>query len=407
MPQRVFVTGLGCVTAKTSNARDFWDRMMQAKSSLGPITHFDTTGYRTTIGGEVTADLSEAIGVNVRGLSRAAQFSVAAAQEALGQAGLREDADRLMECGICLGSGLGGLYFSEASMSALHRAGPRGVSPMLVPFVDPNCIVSQVAMRWGIRGPQFTVSTACSSSAHALGQAMDMIRAGRCDVVLAGGSEATVSPLIFSGFDRLRAMSACNDAPASACKPFSQDRDGFVMAEGAAMLVLESESHARARSAVPLAELKGYGASGGAYNAVSPRPGGDDLVDSMRKALRDAGLGADEIDLINPHGTGTQLNDEAEERALLEIFGERISQIPVTPTKQLTGHLLGAAAALESVHAVQSIAQSFVTPVAYHDGGGSLRILREIGEARRIRNVLKNSFGFGNNNATLVFGACQ
>jgi 3-oxoacyl-[acyl-carrier-protein] synthase II len=381
--------------------------MKRAQSSLGPITQFDTSGYRTTIGGEITSDLSEAIGANVRGLSRAAQFSVAAAQEALRHAGLLDDVDRLAASGICLGSGLGGLYFSEASMSALHRAGPRGVSPMLVPFVDPNCIVSQVAMRWGIRGPQFTVSTACSSSAHALGQALDMIRAGRCDVVVAGGSEATVSPLIFAGFDRLRAMSACNDSPSSACKPFSSDRDGFVMAEGAAVLILESEDHMKARGATPLAEFKGYGASGGAYNAVTPRPEGDDLVDAMRKALRDAGLGAEQIDLINPHGTGTQLNDEAEELALLKIFGERASQIPVTPTKQLTGHLLGAAAALESVHAVLSIAKSFVTPVAYHNGGGALRILKGQGEARPIRNVLKNSFGFGNNNATLVFGACQ
>ena len=386
---------------------EFWQRMKHAESSLGQITRFDTAAYRTKIGGEIAVDIPAHFDLNIRGSSRVAQFAIVAAREALAQAQMTEWQAGLERCGICLGSGLGGLYFSEESITALHRVGPRGVSPMEVPFVDPNGIVSQVAIRWGMRGPQLTISTACSSSAHAIGHALDMIRAGRCEAVLAGGAEATMSPLIFAGFDRIRAMSARNDDAATACRPFSDDRDGFVMSEGAAMLMLESESHARARGAPILAELKGYGASGGAFNAVSPRPDGADLLASMRLALDDAGVRPQDIDLINPHGTGTQLNDEAEERALRMVFGERLAAVPLTPIKQLTGHMLGAAAALESVHVVKSIAESFVTPVRRHQSASPLTILQERGREMALGNVLNNSFGFGNNNASLVFGAYQ
>ncbi|HEX7638288.1 MAG TPA: beta-ketoacyl-[acyl-carrier-protein] synthase family protein [Burkholderiaceae bacterium] len=407
MKEKVIVTGLGCLIPGIPGAEDFWKSMLCAGSFLSRIGRFDANPYRTRIAGELSLDISEHVGFNVRAHSRGVQFSLAAAQEALRHAGVLGDAARLEPCGICLGSGLGGLYFSEEAMAALHRAGPRGVSPMQVPSVDPNAIVSQVALRWGIRGPQLTTSTACSSSAHALGLSLDMLRAGRCGMVLAGGAEATISPLVFAGFDRIRAMSTRNEDATTACRPFSGDRDGFVMSEGAAMLVLETESHARARGATMLAELKGYGASGGAFNAVAPRPGGEDSLVAMRKALADAGVAPDEIDLVNPHGTGTALNDDAEELALQALLGDHVRQVYVTPTKQLTGHLLGAAAALESVHVVQSIVRRTVTPIRLHDGRGRLRILQGEARAHPIRNALNNSFGFGNNNAALVFGACR
>lgn len=401
---RVVVTGIGCLIPGALNADQFWQRMMGAESALDAITRFDVSAYRTRIGGELTTDISDLVGFNVRNCSRNAQFAIAAALETLRDARML-DVPALADVGICLGSGLGGIYFSEESITALHKLGPRGVSPAEVPFVDPNGIVNQVAIRWGLRGPQLTISTACSSSAHALGHALDMIRAGRCDAVLAGGVEATMSPLVFAGFDRVRAMSARNDDPKVACRPFSDDRDGFVMSEGAAMLFLEKESHARSRGARILAELKGYGACGGAYNVVSPRPDGEDLLVSMRKALQDAHVSTDEIDLVNPHGTGTRLNDEAEKLALRKLFGEKLDSLPLTPIKQLTGHMLGASAAVESVHVVKSIAESFVTPVRHYESERPLRILREQGESLRIRNAVNNSFGFGNNNATLVFGA--
>lgn len=404
MAERVVVTGMGCVAPKVSDTDVFWARMLHAESSLGAIEGFDVSAYRTQIGGELSLDLEALCGMPLRAFSRPTQFALVAAQEALQQSGLLGDTDRLNHTGICLGTGLGGMYFAEESLVALLRDGPRGVSPMLVPYVDPNSMLNQIAIRWGMRGPQWSIATACSSSGHALGQALDAIRAGRCQAMLAGGAEATISKLFFAGFDRLRAMSNRNLEPERACRPFSGDRDGFVLSEGAAMLLLESEPHARSRGATILAELKGYGASGGAFNSVSPVPGGEDLVRAMQSALQDAGITADEVDLINPHGTGTRLNDDAEVCAIRQVFGEQLSRVHVTPTKQLTGHLLGAAAALESVHIIQSIAASMVTPIQYCDGAYPLNIATDGPVPVRIRHALNHSFGFGNNNAVLVFG---
>lgn len=378
--------------------------MCSADAAARRITRFETEKFRTRIGAEVDADVSALAGFNVTGLSRNAQFAVAAAHEALQHSGLLEQAALAAGTGICLGSGLGGIYFSEDAITALRESGPRGVHPMLVPFVDPNGIVNQIALKWGLCGQQFTVSTACSSSAHAIGLALDMIRAGRCDAVLAGGVEATMSPLVFAGFDRLRAMSARNDEPQTACRPFSADRDGFVMGEGAAMLVLERESVARARGATIHAVLCGYGASGGAYHPVMPRPDGTDLMVAMRAALQDAGVSAQDIDLINPHGTGTKLNDDAELLAIRAVFGAYLDDISVTPTKQLTGHLLGASGALESLHVVKCIAEQCVTPIRQVDSSSALDIQTGSVRNRRLRFALNNSFGFGNNNVSLIFG---
>ena len=405
MHQKVVVTGLGALTSMGADAAALWDGLKHARSAIAPLQRFDVEKYRTRIGGEVTADVSALLGWNVASLSRNAQFSLAAAADALADSGVLNIPTGGADIGICLGSGLGGIYYSEEAIAALGKVGPRGVSPMTVPFVDPNSIVSQIAMKWGLTGRQFTVSTACSSSAHAVGMAMEMIRYGRCDAVLTGGVEATISPLVFAGFDRLRAMSARNDTPTLACRPFSDDRDGFVMAEGAAMLMLESEAHAKARGAKIYAQVLGYGATGGAFHAVMPRPDGSDLVASMTRALADAGVQAGQIDMINPHGTGTMLNDEAERVALQALFGAHLADIAVTPTKQLTGHLLGAAGAIESLHLVKSIAESCVTPIAHVNGTSGLNI--RTGEAydRRIQYAVNNSFGFGNNNVSLVFGA--
>jgi 3-oxoacyl-(acyl-carrier-protein) synthase len=275
---------------------------------------------------------------------------------------------------------------------------------LTVPYVDPNAIVSRVAAMWGLKGPQLTVSTACSSSAHAIGTAMDMIRSGRCDAVLTGGVEATMSPLIYSGFDRLRAMSTRNAMPDTACRPFSDDRDGFVMGEGAAMFLLEEASCALSRGARIYAELMGYGASGGAYHQVAPLPDGSDLVMAMRKALEDANIQPHEVDLINPHGTGTRLNDEAELRALRIVFQQALDEIFLTPTKQLTGHLLGASGALESLHVIKSIQESIITPIRYADSSSNLNIVQGRCVSNDVRIAMNNSFGFGNNNVSLIFG---
>jgi 3-oxoacyl-[acyl-carrier-protein] synthase II len=405
MRKKVVITGVGCLAPSAHNFKDFWQAMLLGKSLLGKVTRFDTSYYRTQIGGEITADISSIVGFNVKALSRNAQFSMAAAKNALESAGVVGNGYELSDAGICLGSGLGGIYFSEESMAALLRSGPRGVSPVEVPYVDPNGIVNNVAIHWGMRGPQLTISTACSSSAHAIGHAMDWIRHGRCKAVLAGGVEATMSPLVFAGFDRLRAMSSQNDNPEIACRPFSQNRDGFVMSEGAAMLFLEEASAAEARGASILAEVMGYGATGGAYHIVSPRPDGEDLVNAMNKAIQDAEISVNDIDFISPHGTGTRLNDEAEEKALRTIFGKRIEDIAVVPTKQLTGHLLGAAAALECAHTVMSLSTGSITPVRQYESRTPLNVCVGSAKQKSLRHAIKNSFGFGNNNVSLIFGS--
>ena len=402
--KKVVVTGVGALTSAGRGMEALWNGLKQGASAIGPISRFDAAKYRTRIGGQVMPDAALLSALNIANLSRNAQFSMVAAGEALQDSGVLAAGANPKRLGICLGSGLGGMYFSEEAIGALHECGPRGVSPMTVPFVDPNAIVSQVAIKWGLHGRQFTVSTACSSSAHALGIGMEMIKNGHCDAVLAGGVEATMSPLIFAGFDRLRAMSARNDDPETACRPFSHDRDGFVMGEGAAMLMLENEEHAIARGARIYAELAGYGASGGGFHAVMPRPDGLDLVDSITAALASAGIDVNQVDLINPHGTGTKLNDDAELHALRQVFGARLDAIAITPTKQLTGHFLGAAGAVESLHIAKSIHESCITPIRYHSGE-ALNIATGSAQRREIRYAVNNSFGFGNNNVSLIFGA--
>lgn len=402
---RVVVTGLGAITSLGVGSETAWAGLRSAKSFLGPLQRFDTSEYRTKIGAEIDdSGFSGQLGFDLNNLSRNTKFALVAANETLVNSQLIEDPQLLSNTGVCLGSGLGGIYYSEEALTSLMAVGPRGVSPMTVPFVDPNAIVSRVAMKWGLTGQQFTISTACSSGAHAIGVALDMIRSGRCSSVLAGGVEATMSPLVFAGFDRLRAMSTRNETPDTACRPFSEDRDGFVMAEGGAMLLLESESQASSRKAKIYAEVLGYGSSGGAFHPVMPRTDGSDLIKAMELAVADAGVLPEQVDLINPHGTGTQLNDQAEYTALKAVFGTSLGDIAITPTKQLTGHMLGASGALESLHVVQSISKSCVTPIKYCDKSNDLNILTGTSVNRPVRIAINNSFGFGNNNVSLVFG---
>ena len=405
MNARVVVTGMGCVTSLGAGVEPMWDALVKAESFIRPLQRFDTSDYRSKIAAEIDDNvLAAQIDLNLNRLSRNAKFAVAAAHEALTKSGLLEHAHYLANTGICLGSGLGGLYYTEEALTSLLGVGTRGLNPMLVPIVDPNSIVNQVAMRWGIAGQQLTVSTACSSSAHALGMSLDMIRSGRCSSVLTGGVEATVSPLIFAGFDRLRAMSRRNDEPDIACRPFSTDRDGFVMAEGGAMLLLESEEQAHSRNATIYAEVLGYGSSGGAFHTVMPLADGSDSAKAMMLAISDAGITPSEVDLINPHATGTVLNDRAEYKALKKVFGTRLGSIPLTPTKQLTGHMLGGAGALESLHVIKSISESCVTPIRHWDNSCDLNISTESVAKQSIKTAISNSFGFGNNNVSLIFG---
>jgi 3-oxoacyl-[acyl-carrier-protein] synthase II len=397
--------------------------VLHGSSGIRSISLFDAANYRTRIAAEISdweaglvlgrdvcADICQGQSAGLDGLDRIEQFAIGATHLALQDAMLSAEAANPARVGICMGSGLGGLFFAERGLANLIRTSPyspRGVSPMTVPQVDPNASTCRIAMRWGITGPQFTISTACSSSAHALGQALLLLRAGRVDVVLAGGAEAPISPLTFAGFDQLRAMSVRNEDPRSACRPFSRDRDGFVMGEGAAVLVLETEEHAHRRGANPYAEFAGYGASGGGYHLVAPDPTGRDAAAAMEQAIRDAALQPHQIGAINAHGTATSLNDAAESQAIRRVFGKHGERIPVNATKAITGHLLGASGALEAALSVLTVRTGQLPPILTYaiepDHACRLNLITTGGISCQPQAVLSNSFGFGNNNAALVF----
>ncbi len=401
--EKVVITGLGAITSLGDNLNDFWANMLQAKSGITRITRFDPAEYRTQIAAEILTNISTLLGYSVASLSLNTQFALACAAELVKDAGLENANLDKRRIGISLGTGLGGMYYTEEGLTRLLKSGPTRVNPMTVPFVDPNSIVNQIAIKWGFIGQQQTVATACSSSANAIGIALDMIRSGRVDAVLTGGVEATITPLMVAGFDRLRAMSNQNNSPENSCRPFATDRDGFVLGEGAAMLFLEKESSALARGARIYAELAGFGSTGGGYHAVMPIPDGTDSALAMQLALEDANLTASDIDLINPHGTGTKLNDSAEYNAMKLIFGERIGTIHMTPTKQLTGHMLGAAGALEAVYAVKSLQTQTISPFNKLNDEFSLNINYGAPLPAKLGCAMSNSFAFGNNNVSLVF----
>lgn len=402
--EKIVVTGLAVISAQGNNINDFWQNIVAVKSGIKRIARFDPSEYRTQIAAELQTDMSELLGYSVSNHSLNTQFALACADQLVSDAKLTDsdDLDK-SRIGICLGTGLGGMYYAEEGLTKLLQQGPSRVNPMCVSYVEPNSIVNQIAIKWGFVGQQQTVSTACSSSANAIGIAMDMIRSGRVDAVLTGGVEATVQPLMVAGFDRLRAMSPNNNDPENACRPFAIDRDGFVLGEGAAMLFLEKESSAKARGAKIYAELAGFGSTGGGFHAVMPVPDGSDSARSMQEALRDAGASIEDIHLINPHGTGTKLNDAAEYKAMQQIFGNHLDNIYIAPTKQLTGHLLGAAGAIEAVHIVKSLAENIVTPFNKFNEEFKLNINFGKPIRKPLRCALSNSFGFGNNNASLVF----
>jgi 3-oxoacyl-[acyl-carrier-protein] synthase II len=400
---KVVITGLAVISAAADNLDEFWANMLQARSGIARISRFDPTEYRTQIAAEIKSNISTLLGYSVANLSLNSQFALACAAELVKDAGLADPSLDKRRIGISLGTGLGGMYYTEEALTRLIKSGPTRVNPMTVPFVDPNSIVNQIAIKWGFVGQQHTIATACSSSANAMGIALDMIRSGRVDRVVTGGVEATITPLMVAGFDRLRAMSSNNDNPENSCRPFATDRDGFVLGEGAAMLVLEKESAAKARGAKIYAELAGFGSTGGGFHAVMPIPDGNDSALAMQLALADANLSAADIDLVNPHGTGTKLNDAAEYNAMKLVFGERVSAIHMSPTKQLTGHLLGAAGALEAVHAVKSLQTQTVTPFKKLDDEFGLHINYSAPIPAKLSCAMSNSFAFGNNNVSLVF----
>jgi 3-oxoacyl-[acyl-carrier-protein] synthase II len=403
--RRVVVTGVGAVSPLGLTVASTWAGVVAGHSGAGPISRFDPDGYPVRIAAEVRGFEPEAVfgRRRARHLDRVTQLALVAAAEAVESAKLDVGADP-ERVGVVFGTGIGGIGSLEEGLGVLNERGPDWVSPYTLPMMIPNMVAGEVAMEWGIRGYSSCPVTACSASATAIGEGMDLIRAGRADAVVCGGSEAPITHVGVAGFAAMKALSTRNDDPERASRPFDAGRDGFVMGEGAAVLVLEDMDLARRRGAPILAEMAGYGATTDAYHMTSPHPEGDGAVRAMLAACQDAGLDPDAIDYVNAHGTSTPPNDRVETLALKRLFGEKVP--PVSSTKSMTGHTLGAAGALEAVLCVQVLNQHTLPPTINQeqpDPDCDLDYVPNRARPAEPQVVMTNSFGFGGHNASLVF----
>jgi 3-oxoacyl-[acyl-carrier-protein] synthase II len=406
--RRVVVTGMGALSPVGIGAETMWAALCRGQSGIGPITAFDASAFYTTIAGEVRDFAPEDFldRKEVRKTDRFTQFALAASQLALDDSGLKVTPALAEDFGVVIGSGIGGLQTIEDFHSALLDRGPKKLSPFFMPKLLINMAAGNVSIRFGLKGPNECVVTACATGNHSLASAARMIRLGEATAMLAGGAEAGVTPLGVGGFSALKALSTRNDEPEKASRPFDLDRDGFVIGEGAGILVLEELSHALDRGARIYAELAGYGATADAYHMTAPSPGGEGASRCIGRALRSAGLVPEEISYINAHGTSTKQNDLMETEAIKRIFKEGACRVPVSSTKSMTGHLLGAASGIEAVVSVLAIDRNTLPPTInldHPDPGCDLDYVPGKARKAEVRAVLSNSFGFGGVNASLVF----
>lgn len=404
----VVITGLGLVTPIGIGVEPFWDSLVQGKPGAGPLTRFDPDGLSVRIAAEI-GEFDPTGWMDAREAARTDRFcqmGVAAACLAWENATLEGHAtDRI---GVIVGSGIGGLSTIEEQHSALLKGGPRRVSPFMVPRLMPNAAAAAISMRFGLKGVNYSISSACATGAHAIGEALECLRSGRADVMLAGGCEAALTPLAVAAFARMGALSARNDDPETASRPFDRSRDGFVFGEGAGVVVLESAQHAEQRGATPIAKLSGYGATADAFHVTQPDPEGAGAVEAMRRAMADAGVTPEQIGYINAHGTSTPYNDRIETAAIKQALGNESKRIPVTSTKSQTGHLLGAAGAVEAA-ATALILKRKLIPATINlqdaDPDCDLDYVGDGPRAEEPRVAISNSFGFGGQNACLVLEA--
>jgi len=408
MSNRVVVTGMGCISPLGNTVADLWDGLMAGKSGAAPITHFDTLEYKTKFAAEVKGFDGAALfgSREARRMDRFSQFAVASSTQAVENAGLEINDSNRDRIGVVIGSGIGGLGTLYEQTLLLADRGPSRVSPFLIPMMLADTGPGMVAIHLGLRGPNMAVVTACATGTNSIGEAAKMIQRGMADVILAGGAEAAIVPIAFAGMNVMGALSTRNSDPQRASRPFDKDRDGFVMGEGSAVLVLESLEHALNRQAHILAEFRGYGATNDAYHISAPAENGAGAAACMRMALTDAGLNLDQIDYINAHGTSTFLNDKSETSAIKTVFGEQAYSIPISSTKSMTGHLLGAAGALEGVICVQTIQEQILPPTINYetpDPDCDLDYVPNAPRPAHIRNLMSNSFGFGGHNAAILF----
>ncbi len=407
--RRVVITGMGTYNPMGNDAAATWAKIAAGQSGIGPITHFDAAEFKTRIAGE--ARDFDPVGLlgrrEARRMSRMTQLALAAADQAIADGRLAiTDANR-DRIGVVLGSGMGSMEPMIDNVHTFDEKGAYRVSPFFVPMMLADTPAAAVSIRHGLRGPNMVISTACATGNNVIGEAAMMIRRGAADLMVAGGSEACLLPLTFAGFGVMGALSTRNDEPEKASRPFDRDRDGFVASEGAAVLILEELSHAQARGARIYGELLGYGSSADAYHIAMPAENGAGAVKSMQNALDDAGLAIHDIDYLNAHGTSTPLNDKGETAAIKKLFGEKAASLPVSSTKSMHGHLLGAAGALEAIICLQAIQSGLLPPTINYttpDPACDLDYVPNEARPAHIRAAMSNGFGFGGHNATIILG---
>ena len=412
MRNRVVVTGLGCVSPLGNNVRDTWDSLLAGKSGAASITAFDASAHKTKFAAEVKGFDRVALfgGRDARKMDRFTQFATAATLEALGHANLTIDESNRDRVGILIGTGIGGIITLLEQYDVLRERGPERVSPFLIPMMISDGAAGNIAIRVGARGPNMSLATACASGTNSLGEAAEMIRRGSADVMIAGASEAAITAVSMAGMNVMTALSTRNDEPQRASRPFDKDRDGFLMGEGSGIVILESLEHAQARGATILCEFSGYGTTDDAHHISAPAENGAGAAISMQLALSSASLQPADISYINAHGTSTYLNDKSETFAIKTVFGEQAYKIPVSSTKSMTGHLLGASGALEGIISALAIMNNILPPTINYETPDPVCDLDYVPNQPRkaaVDHVMSNSFGFGGHNATLIMSRYQ
>lgn len=407
--RRVVITGMGTLNPLGLDATTTWNALIHGRSGISPISQFDATGFETQIAGEVTGfDPVALFGAkNARRMARLTQLALAAAGQAMAEAGLDQLTPNRERMGVLVGSAMGNLDPVLDSQATLQTGGPGRVSPFFVPMMLADTPAAVISIRFGLRGPTLSLATACATANDAIGQGAAMIRNNIVDIMVAGGTDAAILPLVVAGFGNMGALSTRNDDPSGASRPFDRERDGFVMSEGAGILVLEALDHAITRGATVYGELLGYGATADAYHISSPAEDGEGAVRAIRAALADAGLTPDDIDYINAHGTSTKLNDRSETAAIRTAFGSRASAVPVSSTKSAHGHLLGAAGGLEAIITLRALTADIVPPTINYihpDPDCDLDVVPNVARPVPLQRAMSNSFGFGGHNAVLIFG---
>lgn len=406
--RRVVITGLGALAPNGNSVSNFWTGLLAGKSGIQNVTYFDTTEFSVKIAGELSGFNAEDYldRKDIRKLDPFSIYALITAEEAINHSGLDLDKIDRDRAGVIIGSGVGGIQTLEEQHLVFQRKGPRRISPFFVIKMIANIAAGQISIKFGLQGPNYTVVSACSSASDAIGQAYRKIQYGETDVMITGGSEASVTPMTIAGFANMKALSSSkNDDPEKASRPFDKDRDGFVLGEGAGMLVLESLDHARARGAIILAELNGYGATDDAFHVTQPAEGGAGAVKAMQLALKDANTQLTDINYICAHGTSTPFNDKSESAAIRTVFRSHADKLKVSSIKSMTGHLLGASGAIASVACVQSLLENKVPPNINYmtpDPECDLDYVRNTAQDHECNHVMLNAFGFGGHNAVLV-----